>query len=82
MRRLFLCRYAPPVHVPLSNDTSRDVRFFLTVYGSVAAANTVFTALRAFLFAYGVVRAASVIHDRLLDQVLQVRPPQSATLKT
>uniref|UniRef100_A0A3P9JS00 ATP-binding cassette sub-family C member 10 n=1 Tax=Oryzias latipes TaxID=8090 RepID=A0A3P9JS00_ORYLA len=62
---------APPVHGPLSNDTSRDVRFFLTVYGSVAAANTVFTALRAFLFAYGVVRAASVIHDRLLDQVLQ-----------
>lgn len=52
---------------------SSDVRFYLTVYGSVAAANTVFTALRAFLFAYGAICAAAVIHDRLLERVLKVR---------
>ncbi|XP_024116451.1 multidrug resistance-associated protein 7 [Oryzias melastigma] len=62
---------APSVQVSLSNDSSRDVRFYLTVYGSIGAANTVFTAIRAFLFAYGVIRAASVIHNRLLDQILQ-----------
>uniref|UniRef100_A0AAQ4NTH2 ATP-binding cassette, sub-family C (CFTR/MRP), member 10 n=1 Tax=Gasterosteus aculeatus aculeatus TaxID=481459 RepID=A0AAQ4NTH2_GASAC len=50
---------------------SSDVRFYLTVYGSLAAANTVFTALRAFLFAYGAVGAAAAVHDRLLDRVLQ-----------
>uniref|UniRef100_A0AAQ5ZJQ3 ATP-binding cassette, sub-family C (CFTR/MRP), member 10 n=1 Tax=Amphiprion ocellaris TaxID=80972 RepID=A0AAQ5ZJQ3_AMPOC len=48
-----------------------DVKFYLTVYGSIAVANTVFTALRAFLFAYGVICAASVIHNRLLDRVLK-----------
>ncbi|RVE76679.1 hypothetical protein OJAV_G00011380 [Oryzias javanicus] len=62
---------APSVPVSLSNDSSRDVRFYLTVYGSIGAANTVFTAVRSFLFAYGVIRAASVIHNRLLDQILQ-----------
>ncbi|XP_041838321.1 ATP-binding cassette sub-family C member 10 isoform X2 [Melanotaenia boesemani] len=55
----------------LSTNTSQDVRFYLMVYSSIAAANTVFTAIRAFLFAYGVICAASVIHDRLLDRVLQ-----------
>ncbi|KAM6940945.1 LOW QUALITY PROTEIN: ATP-binding cassette sub-family C member 10 [Lycodopsis pacificus] len=54
-----------------SSNMSSDVRFYLTVYGSVAAANTVFTALRAFLFAYGAVCAAAVIHDRLLERVLK-----------
>uniref|UniRef100_A0A3Q4GAK1 ATP-binding cassette, sub-family C (CFTR/MRP), member 10 n=1 Tax=Neolamprologus brichardi TaxID=32507 RepID=A0A3Q4GAK1_NEOBR len=51
---------------------SPDVKFYLTVYGSIAVANTVFTALRAFLFAYGVMCAASVIHNRLLNQVFKV----------
>uniref|UniRef100_A0A7N6ABQ1 ATP-binding cassette, sub-family C (CFTR/MRP), member 10 n=1 Tax=Anabas testudineus TaxID=64144 RepID=A0A7N6ABQ1_ANATE len=45
--------------------------FYLTVYGSIAAANTVFTALRAFLFAYGAICAATEIHNRLLDRVLK-----------
>ncbi|XP_068177281.1 ATP-binding cassette sub-family C member 10 isoform X2 [Antennarius striatus] len=54
-----------------SSNMSSDVRFYLMVYSSVAAANTVFTALRAFLFAYGVICAASVIHNRLLDRVLK-----------
>lgn len=52
---------------------SSDVRFYLTVYGSIALANTVFTALRAFLFAYGAICAATAIHNRLLDRVLKVR---------
>ncbi|XP_062293834.1 ATP-binding cassette sub-family C member 10 isoform X2 [Scomber scombrus] len=54
-----------------STNLSSDVRFYLTVYGSIAAANTVFTALRAFLFAYGAVCAATAIHNRLLDRVLK-----------
>lgn len=66
----------PRPRSPLSSlspsAVSSDVRFYLTVYGSLAAANTVFTALRAFLFAYGAVGAAAAVHDRLLDRVLQV----------
>lgn len=53
------------------NNMSSDVRFYLMVYGSIAAANTVFTALRAFLFAYGTICAATAIHRRLLDQVVK-----------
>lgn len=54
-----------------SNNMSSDVKFYLTVYSSIAAANTVFTALRAFLFAYGAICAATTIHNRLLDRVLK-----------
>ncbi|XP_070712711.1 ATP-binding cassette sub-family C member 10 [Pempheris klunzingeri] len=55
---------------PTSNISS-DVKFYLTVYGSIAASNTVLTALRAFLFAYGAICAATAIHNRLLDRVLK-----------
>ncbi|XP_028265886.1 multidrug resistance-associated protein 7 isoform X1 [Parambassis ranga] len=61
----------PSVQTDLSNNTNSDVKFYLTVYGSIAMANTVFTAIRAFLYAYGGICAASVIHNRLLDQVLK-----------
>lgn len=61
----------PALEAFLTNNTSSDVRFYLTIYGSIAASNTVFTALRAFLFAYGVICAASAIHNRLLDRVLK-----------
>uniref|UniRef100_A0A3Q2NT33 ATP-binding cassette sub-family C member 10 n=1 Tax=Fundulus heteroclitus TaxID=8078 RepID=A0A3Q2NT33_FUNHE len=61
----------PSVEAFLSNNTSTDIRFYLTIYGSIAASNTMFTALRAFLFAYGVICAASAIHNRLLDRVLK-----------
>ncbi|XP_040892605.1 ATP-binding cassette sub-family C member 10 isoform X2 [Toxotes jaculatrix] len=54
-----------------SSNMSSDVRFYLMVYSSIAAANTVFTALRAFLFAYGAICAATAIHSRLLDRVLK-----------
>ncbi|XP_055365356.1 ATP-binding cassette sub-family C member 10 isoform X2 [Betta splendens] len=55
----------------LPSNMSSDVRFYLTVYGCIAAANTVFTALRSFLFAYGAICAATAIHNRLLDRVLK-----------
>ncbi|XP_008282467.1 multidrug resistance-associated protein 7 [Stegastes partitus] len=61
----------PSAQAFASNNMSTDVQFYLTVYGSIAVANTVFTALRAFLFAYGVICAASAIHDRLLDRMLK-----------
>ncbi|XP_077426239.1 ATP-binding cassette sub-family C member 10 isoform X2 [Vanacampus margaritifer] len=52
-------------------DPSSEVRFYLGVYGAIAGANSVFTALRAFLFAYGALCAAAAIHDRLLDRVIK-----------
>uniref|UniRef100_A0A665UD07 ATP-binding cassette, sub-family C (CFTR/MRP), member 10 n=1 Tax=Echeneis naucrates TaxID=173247 RepID=A0A665UD07_ECHNA len=55
-----------------SSNMSSDVKFYLMVYSSIAAANTVFTALRAFLFAYGAICAATAIHNRLLDRILKV----------
>uniref|UniRef100_A0A673J0G8 Multidrug resistance-associated protein 7-like n=1 Tax=Sinocyclocheilus rhinocerous TaxID=307959 RepID=A0A673J0G8_9TELE len=48
-----------------------ELKFYMTVYGSLAAANTVFTAARAFLFAYGAICAATVVHKRLLSSVLK-----------
>uniref|UniRef100_A0AAY4DI15 ATP-binding cassette sub-family C member 10 n=1 Tax=Denticeps clupeoides TaxID=299321 RepID=A0AAY4DI15_9TELE len=63
--------------VPLtSRDTSpfnlsSDLKFYMTVYGSIAAANTVFTAARSFLFAYGAICAATIIHKKLLNQILK-----------
>ncbi|NWW00316.1 MRP7 protein, partial [Machaerirhynchus nigripectus] len=53
------------------SNGSVDVNFYLTVYGSIAGANSLFTIIRAFLFAYGALRAAAVIHNRLLQRVLK-----------
>uniref|UniRef100_A0A8B9P5N0 ATP-binding cassette, sub-family C (CFTR/MRP), member 10 n=1 Tax=Apteryx owenii TaxID=8824 RepID=A0A8B9P5N0_APTOW len=55
----------------VTSNGSLDVTFYLTVYGSIAGANSLFTILRAFLFAYGTIRAATVIHSRLLQQVMK-----------
>ncbi|XP_025978767.2 ATP-binding cassette sub-family C member 10 isoform X2 [Dromaius novaehollandiae] len=55
----------------VTSNGSLDVTFYLTVYGSIAGANSLFTILRAFLFAYGTVRAATVIHSRLLQRVIK-----------
>ncbi|MBN3297038.1 MRP7 protein, partial [Amia calva] len=52
-------------------NSSFDLKYYLTVYGSIAAANSLLTAVRAFLFAYGAICAATVIHNRLLDRVLK-----------
>ncbi|NXW92597.1 MRP7 protein, partial [Alopecoenas beccarii] len=56
---------------PVPSNGSLDVNFYLTVYGSIAVANSLFTILRAFLFAYGTIRAATVIHNRLLQRALK-----------
>ncbi|KAM5164109.1 ATP-binding cassette sub-family C member 10 isoform 2-T2 [Mantella aurantiaca] len=50
---------------------SGDITFYLSVYGGIAAANSIFTALRALLFALGTVHASTVIHTRLLQRVLR-----------
>ncbi|OCT79575.1 ATP-binding cassette sub-family C member 10 [Xenopus laevis] len=52
------------------NNSSLDITFYLSVYGGIAVANSVFTALRAFLFAFGTVHAAVIVHRRLLSSVL------------
>ncbi|WAR19116.1 MRP7-like protein [Mya arenaria] len=48
-----------------------NVMFYLTVYGCLAGANSVFTLFRAFLFAYGGICAARTIHTRLLTNILK-----------
>ncbi|NXC45297.1 MRP7 protein, partial [Penelope pileata] len=56
---------------PVPSNGSRDVNFYLTVYGGIAGANSLFTIFRAFLFAYGTIRAATVVHNRLLQRVIK-----------
>lgn len=55
------------------NGSSPDVRFYLTVYASIAGINSLCTLLRAVLFAAGTLRATGMLHRRLLQRVLQVR---------
>lgn len=52
---------------------SSDIRFYLTVYATIAGVNSLCTLLRAVLFAAGTLRAASALHRRLLGRVLMVR---------
>nr|DBA27410.1 TPA: hypothetical protein GDO54_011565 [Pyxicephalus adspersus] len=56
---------------PADQNSSGDITFYLSVYGGIAAANSIFTALRALLFALGTVQAATAIHKRLLQRVLR-----------
>ncbi|KAG7274975.1 hypothetical protein CRUP_001068, partial [Coryphaenoides rupestris] len=65
--------FSPSPHLLLFSPggLTVEVRFYLTVYASIAVGNTLFTAARAFLFAYGAVRAATAVHDRLLARLLQ-----------
>nr|XP_060609998.1 ATP-binding cassette sub-family C member 10 [Anolis sagrei ordinatus] len=60
-----------PVLVSSTSNGTSDVKFYLTVYGCIAGANSIFTILRAFLFAYGTIHAATVIHNRLLRRVVK-----------
>ncbi|XP_013401317.1 multidrug resistance-associated protein 7 [Lingula anatina] len=48
-----------------------NVSYYLTVYGILAGANSLFTLARAFLFAYGGICAAMTIHKKLLSSILQ-----------
>lgn len=50
-----------------------NVMFYLTVYGCLAGANSIFTLFRAFLFAYGGICAAQTIHRKLLNNMLKVK---------
>lgn len=56
-----------------SNGSTHDVDYFLTVYSSIAASNSVFTLARAFLFAYGGICAAKIIHSKLLTTVMAAK---------
>lgn len=49
-----------------------QVTFYLSVYGAIAALNSIFTLFRAFLFAYGGVHAATIVHKKLLKSVVRV----------
>ncbi|XP_045354278.1 ATP-binding cassette sub-family C member 10 isoform X2 [Leopardus geoffroyi] len=49
---------------------SSDIRFYLTVYATIAGVNSLCTLLRAVLFAAGTIRAAATLHHRLLCRVL------------
>ena len=55
-------------------DSEDNVAFYLTVYGILGVANSLFTLVRAFLFAYGGICAATKIHRLLLARILKVRP--------
>ncbi|XP_052106560.1 ATP-binding cassette sub-family C member 10-like isoform X1 [Mytilus californianus] len=48
-----------------------NLRFYLTVYGCLAAGNSLFTLMRAFLFAYGGICAARIMHIKILDSILK-----------
>lgn len=53
---------------PISNTT----KFYLSVYGYIIGANLFFTIFRSVLFALAGLRAAAVLHENMLDAVLQV----------
>lgn len=55
-----------------STAVDPSTKFYLTVYGILAASNSIFTLMRAFLFAYGGICAAKALHRQLLDVVLYV----------
>ncbi|XP_004710924.1 ATP-binding cassette sub-family C member 10 isoform X2 [Echinops telfairi] len=60
----------PPLFQAAPNGSS-DVRFYLTVYATIAGINSLCTLLRAVLFAAGTLRAAATLHRRLLHRVLR-----------
>ncbi|XP_066282147.1 ATP-binding cassette sub-family C member 10-like [Branchiostoma lanceolatum] len=62
-----------PLLLGTSNSATDDITFYLTVYGALAGANTVFTLFRAFLFAYGGICAARVLHDQLINSILKAK---------
>ena len=56
-----------------SKNSTISVSYYLSIYGSIAVANSVFSFLRAFLFAYGGVKAAKAIHEKLLGVILNAK---------
>ncbi|XP_037699129.1 multidrug resistance-associated protein 7 isoform X3 [Choloepus didactylus] len=64
-----LCASAFPLLKAAPNGSS-DIRFYLTVYATIAGVNSLCTLLRAVLFAAGTLQAAGTLHRRLLHRVL------------
>ncbi|XP_033736231.1 multidrug resistance-associated protein 7-like isoform X2 [Pecten maximus] len=77
--QIIYSRFAVPADLSLGSnsttDSEDDVKFYLTVYGCLAGANSLFTLARAFLFAYGGICAARILHHKLLEKIL--RAPMS-----
>ncbi|KAG7492992.1 hypothetical protein MATL_G00021320 [Megalops atlanticus] len=61
----------PIIETASKANITSEMKFYLIVYGSIAAANSLLTAVRAFLFAHGAICAATIIHNRLLKRVLK-----------
>ena len=61
---LTLMDYEDPDEVFYRDPAADSVRYYLTVYGSIAVANSLFSFMRAFLFAFGGVCAAKTVHTR------------------
>uniref|UniRef100_A0A4W2CK18 ATP-binding cassette sub-family C member 10 n=1 Tax=Bos indicus x Bos taurus TaxID=30522 RepID=A0A4W2CK18_BOBOX len=64
-----LCTSVFPLPKAAPNGSS-DLRFYLTVYATIAGVNSLCTLLRAVLFAAGTLQAAATLHRRLLGRVL------------
>ncbi|XP_012874679.1 PREDICTED: multidrug resistance-associated protein 7 isoform X1 [Dipodomys ordii] len=63
--------YTPVFPLPkAAPNGSSDIRFYLTVYATIAGVNSICTLLRAVLFAAGTLKAAATLHRRLLHRVL------------
>lgn len=66
------------VSVPLQQDVgnhtepTHNTGYYLGIFASLAALNSIATIARAFLFAFAGIKAAIYIHDRLLHKVLFV----------
>ena len=70
---IFYFRITSPITISTnSSHTNDNLKFYLTVYGCLAGANSIFTLFRAFLFAYGGICAAKLLHHNLLDTILKV----------
>ncbi|XP_077967983.1 ATP-binding cassette sub-family C member 10-like [Styela clava] len=57
--------------VDFVSSMSSDTKWYLMIYGCIAASNSLFTLFRSFLFAYGGIKAAHVLHSALLKGILQ-----------
>jgi ATP-binding cassette subfamily C (CFTR/MRP) protein 10 len=55
----------------ITSDAQKQTgTFYLSIYVSIAAFNSLFTLLRAFLFAFGCILAARRLHHRLLGRIM------------
>lgn len=70
---VWLAHWVTEQTVPTNYSSETNVTsFYLTVYSSIAAANSVVTLIRSFIFAYAGIKAAKFIHNKLLQRVFAV----------